>query len=149
MAKTIVQLEEGYRARATARNHTFYTDEPTDAGGTDSAPTPMEMMLGALGMCMAITVKLYADRKGWPLQGVEVALDVERFNAKDYAAYEGAAQFVHELRDQIAFQGPLDDEQRDRLFEIAGKCPVHRLLENPTFFVEELLRAEALPAKQA
>ncbi len=147
MAKTIVHLEEGYRARATVRNHTFYADEPTEAGGMDSAPTPMEMMLGALGSCMAITVKLYADRKGWPLQGVEIALDVERFNARDYPAYDGPAQFVHELRDQIVFQGPLNDEQRARLLEIAGKCPVHRVLENPTFFVEELLRAEALPVE--
>lgn len=147
MAKTVVQLEEGYRARVSVRQHTLFADEPDDAGGTDSGPSPTELLLGALGACMAITAKMYANRKGWPLQGVEIALDYDRFNGRDYPGYEGTAQFVHEMRNQIVFQGPLNDEQRARLLEIAGKCPVHRIIENPAFFVDELIRAEALPAE--
>ena len=58
------------------------------------------------------------------------------FRGKDYADYDGDAAFIHEVRDQIVFHGPLDDEQRARLREIAGRCPVHRVVENPAFFVE-------------
>jgi putative redox protein len=143
MAKATVRLgSEGYLAEIINRNHVTHADEPLTDGGTDTAPTPMEMMLGALGACMAITTQMYARRKGWPLEHVEIALDVERFTAGNYPKYEGDAQFVHEIRNQITFRGALTDEQRERLFEIAGKCPVHRVLANPTFFVEELIQAE-------
>jgi putative redox protein len=136
MAKTVIRLGDSYRTTIQSGNHTYHADEPVSDGGTDTAPTPMQMMLGALGSCMAITARMYALRKGWPLEGVEVALDIERFRGKDYADYEGDAAFVHEVRDQIVFHGPLDDEQRARLHEIAGRCPVHRVVENPAFFVE-------------
>lgn len=137
MAKTTVRLgREGYRADIHVRNHVVYADEPLEDGGADSAPTPTELLLGALGSCMAITARLYATRKGWPLEGVEVALDVERFAGRDYHAYDGDAAFVHEVRQQITLHGPLDETQRARLLEIAGKCPVHRIVENPAFFVD-------------
>jgi putative redox protein len=143
MAKTIVRLgPDGYRTEIISRTHVTHADEPLSDGGTDTALTPMEMMLGALGACMAITTQMYARRKGWPLTGVEIALDVERFVASNYPAYQGDAQFIHEIRNAIQFHGVLTTEQRERLFEIAGKCPVHRVLANPTFFVEELIRAE-------
>ncbi len=145
MAKATVRLgQQGLRTDIQIRNHTIYADEPVDDGGTDTAPTPTELLMGALGSCMAITARLYAQRKGWPLEGVEVALDVERFAGKEYAGYEGNAAFVHEVRNQIVFHGPLDDEQRARLLDIASRCPVHRIVENPAFFVnvDNLLEAE-------
>lgn len=145
MAKTTVRLgREGYRTDIHVRNHVVHADEPLDAGGSDTAPTPTELLLGALGSCIAITARLYAARKGWPLEGVEVALDVERFAGKDYQAYAGDAAFVHEVRQQIILHGPLDDEQHARLLEIASRCPVHRIVENPAFFVDvdELLQDE-------
>lgn len=145
MAKATVRLgREGLRTDIQIRNHTIHADEPTDSGGTDTAPSPTELLLGALGSCMAITARLYAQRKGWPLEGVEVALDVERFAGKEYAAYSGDAAFVHEVRNQIVLHGPLDDEQRARLLDIASRCPVHRIVENPAFFVDvdNLLAAE-------
>lgn len=142
MSKTVVRLADGYRTTITAGKHTFHADEPVQDGGTDTAPTPMQMLIGALGSCMAVTTRMYAERKGWPLEGVEVALEIERFRGSDYAGYEGEAAFVHEIRDQIVFHGPLSDEQRERLLEIAGRCPVHRAIENPAFFVTEMLSAE-------
>jgi putative redox protein len=147
MAKVVVRSGEGYRTDIIARHHTVHADEPMADGGKDSAPTPTELFLGALGSCMAITVQMYANRKGWPLHGVEIALEQERFRGNEYPKYEGDAQYVHELRNQIVFKGPLTEEQRARLLEIAGKCPVHRLIENPVFFVDELLRAEMLPVR--
>lgn len=136
MAQVNVRLEDGLRAVATARNHTWMVDEPPEGGGTDAGPQPTETLLGALGACMAITARLYADRKGWPLERVEVVLDYQKFNGKDYAAYAGDAPFVYEFREHIVFHGPLTDEQQARLMEIAKKCPVHRILENPVFFVD-------------
>lgn len=131
-----VALNEKYRTVITARDHTWHADVKEDSGGDDSAPTPEEMLLGALGSCMAETMKLYAARKGWVVEHIGVQLELERFNASDYPAYEGDSKFIHEIREHIVIEGPLDDEQRVRLLEIAGRCPVRRVLASPTFFVE-------------
>ncbi len=147
MGKVIVRSDPTLRTSIRARQHTVYADEPAQDGGIDSAPTPMELMLGALGACMVITLQLYAQRKNWPLEGVEIALEQQRFTGGEHPAYQGDAQFVHEIRDQIVLRGPLSEEQRKRLLEIAGRCPVHRLIENPVFFVDELLEAESLPTE--
>ena len=145
MGKVTVRSDPSFRTSIKARHHTVYADEPVQDGGTDSAPTPTELMLGALGACMVITLQLYAKRKNWPLEGVEIALEQQRFIGKEHPKYHGEAQFVHEIRDQIVLRGPLSEEQRTRLLEIAGRCPVHRLIENPVIFVDELLAGEALP----
>ncbi len=131
-----IVLREGVRTTINIRNHEWHADEPLEAGGTDTAPTPGELMLGALGSCMAITCKLYAERKGWELESVEVKLDYERFRGRDYPGHEGDDLFVHEVREALVFHGALDDKQLARLRDIAGKCPVHRLLEYPTYFVD-------------
>jgi len=147
MGKVIVRSDETLRTSIRARQHTVYADEPAQDGGIDSAPTPMELMLGALGACMVITLQLYARRKNWPLEGVDIALEQQRFTGKEHPKYQGEAQFVHEIRDQMVFRGPLTEEQRARLLEIAGRCPVHRLIENPVIFVDELLESETLPTE--
>ncbi len=137
-----VTLRDGYRTTNTVRDHTWHADEPLDKGGANSAPTPGELMLSALGSCIAITMKLYADKKGWDLQGVDVAVDYERFNGKGYPAYEGDSAFGHGVRKSLTLHGNLDEDQRERLYDIATKCPIHRLLATPTFFAdleEELL----------
>ena len=131
-----IVLRDGKRTTIKVRHHHWHIDEPIGNGGGDTAPTPGEMMLGALGSCMAITCKMYAERKGWDLQSVEVAVDYERFKGSDYAAHQGSALFVHEVRKSLAFHGDLDEKQRKRLYEIAGKCPIHRLLGSPTYFVD-------------
>ena len=137
-----IVLADGFRTTVNVRGHKWHLDEPLEDGGTDSAPTPGEMMLGALGSCMAITCKLYAERKGWDLQRVEVKVDYERFRGKDYPAHEGEDLYVHEVRKALIFHGDLDDKQRQRLYDIAGKCPIHRLLSTPTYFVELALAQE-------
>lgn len=137
MTAVTVTLDAGYRAVAKTRDHEWYADETIEGGGTDTAPTPPEELLGALGSCMLITMQMYANRKGWPLEKAEVKLEMERFGASDYPAYKGDASFVHEIREDIVLHGSqLTDEQRERLLEISTKCPVRRVLANPTFFVE-------------
>ncbi len=131
-----ISLREGTRTTVQIGQHTWHADEPLEHGGTDTGPTPGEMMLGALGSCMAITCKLYAERKGWDLTGVDVSVDYERFRGRDYPAHAGDDLYVHEVREALVFHGDLDDKQRARLRDIAGKCPVHRLLATPTYFVD-------------
>ncbi len=142
MANVTVRLDEGLQARIQVRDFSFIADEPVTDGGANSGPMPTEYLLGALGACSAITVKLYAQRKGWPLEGVEVEVSRERFKKADYPAYTGEGDYVNEYRQTLQFKGPLTDEQKTRLLEIAGKCPVHRALTDPAFMIEELLTAE-------
>ena len=134
--KVIVTLQDGYYTTAQARMHTWHADLPEVSGGEDNAPTPEELVMGTLGSCMAQTAKLYAARKGWQIDRIEVRLSFERFQGSDYPAYTGDAPFVHEVREHIVVQGDLDDEQKQRLITIMGKCPVRRLIANPAFFVE-------------
>ncbi|HYG06614.1 MAG TPA: OsmC family protein [Stenotrophomonas sp.] len=97
--------------------HTWRSDTPAANGGADAAADPESLVLGALGACTAMTVRMYAARKQWPLQGVEVQL---RYTHRD----AGSTRIARE----ITLTGPLDVTQRTRLLEIAEKCPIHRLL---------------------
>lgn len=108
-------LGPGYQTAMTVRGHAFAADEPTDLGGSDTAPTPVELLMGSLASCTAITLRMYARRKGWTLEGLEVQV-----------AYTSTPTptFIK----QIAVRGELDDVQKARLLEIAERCPVARLL---------------------
>ena len=143
MSKAYITLKnERLQTTIQTRQHTYHADESLADGGTDEMVNPVEMLLGALGSCIAMTIKLYADRKQWALEGVEVEIEVEKFNANDYPEYHGTERFIHEIRKKIKLLGPLTDEQRQRILEISNKCPVHRIIATPTFFKETLLESE-------
>lgn len=143
MSKAKVVLpKDGLQTTIVSGNHTYYADEPIEDGGTDTGPSPTQMAMGALGSCIAMTMRLYADRKGWSLDGVEIDLDFERFRAKDYPSYEGDQRYIHEITKKITLHGALTPEQKERIIEIGGMCPVHRLIASPSFFVEEVLEQE-------
>ena len=135
----IVRSEQNYRTEIKIRQHTIIADELVQDGGTDEGPTPMEMLVGMAGACIAVTTRAYAQRKNWPLEGISVEVEMERFKREDYPAYTGDAPYVNEIREQVHFEGPLTDEQKARLMAIAAKCPVHLTLENPVFFVDSLV----------
>jgi putative redox protein len=141
-----VHSESGLRAAINIRSHTLTADETLDRGGTDTAPTPMEMLLGALGACIVITIQMYAQRKNWPLEAVHVTLSLERFKKEDYPAYTGDAGFVTEIRHEVRLEGNLTEEQKARLLEIGSRCPVHRTLEYPTIFVDGSSASEGQPS---
>ena len=103
-------------------------DEPRPAGA-DLGPTPYDLLLSALGACTAMTVRLYADRKGWPLEGVEVKLKHDKIHAEDCAECETREGFLDRITKELTFTGALDQEQRMRLAEIAAMCPVQRTLQ--------------------
>jgi putative redox protein len=96
--------------------HHLVADEPVASGGEDAGPAPHDFLLAALGACTSMTVKMYAERKGWPLTSVEVKLSQAKEND------------VHVIKRHVHFEGALDAEQRTRLLEIANKCPVHKTL---------------------
>ena len=105
-----------YRTELNNGRHQFFADEPATVGGTDSAPAPDELLEAALASCSAITMKMYAERKGWPLKAAEVSVTLERANGKTT------------LNKEIIFDGELTDEQKERLLQIAKLCPVSKTL---------------------
>jgi len=114
------------------RSHRFLADAPTSYGGDDSGPTPYDLLNAALGTCSAMTMKMYADRKGWPLEGVTVRVTHERDHKDecDHVAAMEEGRQMQALHRSIELHGEdLDEDQRARLIEIADKCPVHRTLE--------------------
>lgn len=120
-----------FQQRITAGGHHLLADEPVEMGGMGSGPGPYDLLLAAVGACSAMTVRLYAERKGWPLERAAVALRHAKIHASDCADCEtrGDAR-IDRIEKELTFTGPLDAEQRTRLVEIAGRCPVHRTLES-------------------
>jgi putative redox protein len=110
--------------------HKLIADEPVSFGGLDSGPGPYDFLLAGLGACTAMTLRLYADKKNWPLRRVRVGLDHEKVHAQDCADCETREGKVDEIVRTITLEGDLDAEQRARLIEIADKCPVHRTLHS-------------------
>ena len=119
----------GYRTEISAGAHRFFADEPVPLGGTGTGPTPYELLLGALGSCMAMTLRMYADRKRWPLRGVRIHLRTERAHEKDCEDCETNEVGLPRIARRIELDGPLDDQQRERLHYIADRCPVKQTLQ--------------------
>ncbi|HGH4377143.1 TPA: OsmC family protein [Pseudomonas aeruginosa] len=123
MATQVVNASLGtipYRVTLGDDSHQWLSDVPAALGGADSGPSPHEILLSALGACTAITVAMYAQRKEWPLEGIDVQLNIVEERTKP-------EPFTHIRRD-IRLAGDLDAEQRQRLLEIANACPIHRVL---------------------
>jgi uncharacterized OsmC-like protein len=118
----------GFAQEISAGSHRLTSDEPVAVGGTGTGPTPYELLLAALGSCTSMTVQMYARRKGWPLEGVTVWLRHSRIHASDCADCETKVGMLDRIERELRFAGPLTEEQRSRLREIADKCPVHRTL---------------------
>ena len=115
----------GYRTAVRVGSHLVVADEPTGVGGTDTGPTPMELVAAALAGCLSITLRMVAQRKGWPLEGVETEVSIGK------EAVEGGRP-----RDRfdvgVKLLGPLDAGMRAELARIATRCPVHRILAHDT-----------------
>jgi putative redox protein len=121
-----------YTTHIQGLSHTILADEPAPYGD-DLGPSPYELLLASLGACTSMTLQMYARRKGWPLEEVRITLMFDRVHAGDASACEEPETKIERISRNIELIGPLDDAQRKRLIEIAGKCPVHKtLLSKPT-----------------
>jgi uncharacterized OsmC-like protein len=119
-----------YGQRITVGGHELLADEPPTVGGADTGPTPYDLVLAGLGACTSMTVRMYADRKGWPLRQVSVLLRHQRIHAKDCEMCETETGLLDHIEREVRLDGDLSEEQRAKLLDIADRCPVHRSLNS-------------------
>jgi len=125
---TVTEAGSGtFTREITAGQHRLVADEPRPIGD-DAGPTPYDLVLAGLGACTSMTVRMYADRKGWPLEQVRVTLRHSRIHAEDCATCETTKGWIDHIDIDVELVGDLDDTQRQRLMQIAERCPVHQTL---------------------
>jgi len=129
----------GFAQDIVAHRHRLTADEPQEQGGTDTGPTPYDLLLSGLGACTSMTLRLYANLKKLPLEGVRVTLRHAKIHAVDCAHCESQTGKIDRIEREIEVIGPLSEEQRLRLLEIADKCPVHRTLTSEVEIVSRLV----------
>lgn len=129
-AVVVVGPAVGFRTEVDAGGHHLVVDEPVPVGGTDGGPSPYEMLLAALGACTAMTLRLYADRRKWPLERARVTLQHRKVHAQDCADCDRKPTKMDVVDRVIFLDGALTDEQRVKLLEIAERCPVQQTLQS-------------------
>jgi putative redox protein len=129
MKHAVARRRKGYEHEIEIREHRLISDEPEDNGGGDQGPTPTELLAASLASCTAITIEMYADRKGWDLGDIEVTADFTE------ATSDTPAKFKVDIRSPAE----LTEEQHDRILTIAHKCPVHRALMGADVEVDDSL----------
>ena len=134
----VTELDKRFLRGLYSANHQLNGDEPRSAGGSDLGPSPYELLLMALGACTSMTLRMYANHKGLALDDVTIDLRHDRFHAEDCAGCADTPRRIERIRREIRLAGDLTTEQRQRLLEIADRCPVHRTLEGELRIETEL-----------
>lgn len=130
MANITAQISrQHFRTILSNGRHEFIADEPTDHGGTDLGFSPNELLCSALAACTCITLRMYADRKQWPLTEVKTMVNIEK----------SGVQNISNIQRTIRLEGDLNEAQRSRLLDIANQCPIHKTLSHPFLIKTELI----------
>ena len=140
--------ESRFAQHILAGRHVLRADEPESVGGEDSGPGPYDLLLAGLGACTSMTVRMYAEQKKWPLERVRVDLRHEKVHATDCAECETKEGKVDRIERIVTLEGGLDDAQRQRLLEIANRCPVHRTLHAEVWIPTSLAPGGATPTSR-
>ncbi|NNE74855.1 MAG: OsmC family protein [Acidimicrobiales bacterium] len=139
MATIEADLTSGTVVNITNGRHTWAADEPPDMQGTDTGPTPYELLLGALAACTCITLSYYAQRKGIALTSVSTRFHYEKIHADDCEFCEDDAEgYLDAVRSEVFVEGTFTEAERKRLAEVAVRCPVHKTLEKGIVFDENV-----------
>lgn len=139
MTRITAELTDGYAVVAEGAGHLIKADEPTEVGGTDTGPTPYELLLSALAACTSITISMYCQRKGWKLDKVSVSYEHDRVHADDCEhCDETATGYIDRIVGEVRIEGDFDDAQRARLRQVAVRCPVHKTLEHGMHFSDRV-----------
>mgnify|MGYP003683179911 CR=1 FL=1 len=120
----VVLTDKNYLAEAKMRNHFLTIDEPVASGGDDNGPTPVEYLLTAIGSCVSITLRMFAERKGWDVGKITVIVSQKEELTKD--------GIKKSLVEEISFEKEITEEQKEKLLVIAGKCPVAKMIKGET-----------------
>jgi putative redox protein len=120
----------GFRTEIVASGHSLVADEPISAGGANSGPTPYDLLVSALGACTGMTLRMYADRKKLPLDSIIVRLKHDKIHAEDCQDCEDPRSKIDFIEREIELNGDLDQPTRQKILEIANRCPVHKTLES-------------------
>lgn len=140
MATVTADLTHGMAVRISTEHHTWAADEPIQVGGTDLGPNPYELLLGALGACTAITIRIYCDRKGWPLESVSARFTHDKIHAEDCEHCEDEATgYLDHVSAEIFIDGEFDEDAKDRLRQVAVQCPVHKTLAKGIHFTDDVV----------
>ena len=137
MARVSVESVRNVQVRIKAEDYEWIGDEPPDVGD-GAGPGPYDLLLGALGSCMTMTLLLYARRKEWPLEGVEVEIEHDRIHADDAANVEKPGGLVERFQIDLVLRGDLDEAQVGRLRDISTRCPMRKTLAATHVFEESV-----------
>jgi putative redox protein len=141
--RVVARTEQGpFRTEILANGHPLVADEPESVGGGNAGPTPYDLLAAALGSCTTMTLAAYARRKEWPLEAAEARLRHSKVHCEDCTSPEDRGSKIDRLERELVLMGDLDDGQRQRLLEIADRCPVHRTLHGDIEVVTSLADPE-------
>lgn len=138
MAKVNIKYQKNLQHEARIGDKVLIIDEPKSVGGDDKGPSPYETMLAALGACTSMTMLMYARKKGWDIENIEIDLNHEKIHAQDCETCETKIGRLDKITRNIWVKGNISDEQLNRLLEIAEKCPVHRTLTNENVITDNI-----------
>lgn len=139
MLPVIVRSADSLRNDIEAGPHRMIADEPVSAGGTELGPTPYDFLAAALGTCTSMTMRVVAKKEGIPLEGVEITIENDRMYAKDCADCLNTSGFIHRFKVAIKLLGNLTPAQRERMLDVAGRCPVNKTLRSEIRIDERLV----------